>query len=246
MVDYNLGEQYADKFVSVKNEPLYDFNEFSYFGKDYLWTLPTEDALYDKLQNALSWVRTHTSTPNRTPTEDKPETPVKESVIEEPIPEQSIAVSSSQNSQQTTSTIGNFNVDKAIERLHYLTQFKLNDRYNTARWTKKNPYRSGSYCARAVSLAMEAGGLKTNWRPNYAGEYGPKLIKNGWKQLSDDVTDFKRGDVCVINGLGSKGHGHISMFDGKQWVSDFYQNSWDVYHGQSKRGKNAKFYRYKG
>jgi hypothetical protein len=37
MMDYNLGEKYADKFVSVINEPIYNFDEFSYFGKDALW-----------------------------------------------------------------------------------------------------------------------------------------------------------------------------------------------------------------
>ena len=72
------------------------------------------------------------------------------------------------------------------------------------------------------------------------------MVNNGWTQLPDDTTTFQRGDVCVIKGLGTKGRGHISMYDGKQWVSDFYQNGWDVYHGRAKRGKNTHFYRYNG
>ena len=75
---------------------------------------------------------------------------------------------------------------------------------------------------------------------------GPHLLKSGWVYLPDDTTNFQKGDICVIKGLGTKGHGHICMYDGKQWVSDFYQNSWDVYHGKAKRGVNTKFYRYSG
>jgi hypothetical protein len=40
MIDYNLGEKYADRFVSIDKIPINDFSnfdEFSYFGKDHLW-----------------------------------------------------------------------------------------------------------------------------------------------------------------------------------------------------------------
>lgn len=147
---------------------------------------------------------------------------------------------------QNTHQIGNFNVDKAIQELHYLTQFKLNSRYNKAKWTKKDTHVSGTHCARAVSLAMEAGGLNPKWRPTYAGDYGKPMTNNGWTQLPDNTSNFQKGDVCVIRGLGTNGEGHISMFDGQQWVSDFYQNSWNVYKGKAKRGINTRFYRYKG
>ena len=80
---------------------------------------------------------------------------------------------------------------------------------------------------------------------------GPYLLRAGWENLPDDTTNFQKGDICVIKGLGRRDKqgnpmGHICMYDGKQWVSDFYQRSWDVYHGQAKRGKNTKFYRYRG
>lgn len=247
MMDYNLGEKYSDRFVSVNNEPIYDFDEFSYFGKDALWEPQSEEDLYSRLQDALNWARNvQQSTGDQSDIEEPIDSDQPSSNTQEAPPESPSTPTYVQtNKPKYVSQIGNFNVDKAIDRLHYLTAFKLDDRYDTSQWTRKNPNRTGHWCSRAVTLALEAGGLQFT-RDNHAGNMGPHLLKSGWVYLPDDTTNFQKGDICVIKGLGAKGHGHICMYDGKQWVSDFYQRSWDVYHGQAKRGKNTKFYRYKG
>lgn len=259
MMDYNIGEKYQNKFVSVDNKPmlqLYDFDEFSYFGKDSVWE-PKEQDLQDWMDELREWVQkldTSKSKVDQTPIQlftdiYQSDDAIPSTKKQETKQETKQEVKSGNSTTQRI--IGDFNVEAAIDRLHYLTQFKLNSRYDTSKWTKKNPYSSGSKCGRAVTLALEAGGLNTQGRENYAGNQGKYLLKSGWQQLPDDVTDFKAGDICVIKGLGSKDKdgnriGHMAMFDGQQWVSDFYQKDWDVYHGQAKRGVNTHFYRYRG
>ncbi len=137
--------------------------------------------------------------------------------------------------------IGDFNVTKAIDYLNYLTNFDLN--YPNLS-VQKNPNKSAHKCATAIQLTMAAGGLDVSGRPSEAGNYGPFLLKNGWVRLPNN-TSFQKGDVCVTKGLGTKGYGHISMYNGQNWVSDFIQNSPLVY-SKAKIGTNTFFYRYKG
>lgn len=39
--------------------------------------------------------------------------------------------------------------------------------------------------------------------------------------------------------------GHISMYDGSRWVSDYIQSGWKQFRN-AKEGTNTFFYRYKG
>lgn len=52
-------------------------------------------------------------------------------------------------------------------------------------------------------------------------------MKNMGFSLLDDsaMQDPKRGDVAVFGKVGNHNSGHIQMYDGKQWVSDFKQNT---------------------
>ena len=51
----------------------------------------------------------------------------------------------------------------------------------------------------------------------------------------------KKGDVYVQDRTKSHVHGHIAMYSGKNWISDFVQNSDQVY--RSDAGKRY-YYRY--
>lgn len=93
-------------------------------------------------------------------------------------------------------------------------------------------------CAAYVRKAIEAGGLSTNGRPVSAYMYKDFLPKIGFKEIAEisgklkqkEWTDknAKSGDIAVMdNGK----HGHICMYNGKQWVSDFIQNNMWVYKG---------------
>jgi len=59
MIDYNLGEKYFDKFVSLSQDTENEFfDEFSHFGKDDVWEGPmrTND-LYSKLYSTINWAK---------------------------------------------------------------------------------------------------------------------------------------------------------------------------------------------
>lgn len=113
-----------------------------------------------------------------------------------------------------------FNIDAAVE---YLNKHAKNI--------------SGGMCARAVRQALEQGGLDTTGRPSSAYLYNNFLPKLGFKpilesgytgnSLPKDYTPQK-GDIVVIGANSKHKHGHIAMYNGSQWISDFKQKT---FHG---------------
>jgi hypothetical protein len=91
---------------------------------------------------------------------------------------------------------------------------------------KKDPEES---CAYAVRMAMdEGGGIDTTDHPVPAKDYGPYLEDYGFVAVpSDDMKNYmpQKGDVAVIQTYnGAKNtNGHIAMYTGQTWVSDFTQ-----------------------
>lgn len=87
---------------------------------------------------------------------------------------------------------------------------------------------STNKCALYVRLALAAGGLtsfNTN-HPGYAYQYGPYLTNAGFKSIGQaGCSAPKKGDVVVFQPIPGHTSGHIAMFNGSQWVSDFKQQS---------------------
>lgn len=92
--------------------------------------------------------------------------------------------------------------------------------------------RSIGLCATYVRKAMWAGGL--SFTPiNYAADYAPTLLRLGYlpfhatttKIIARDYSEFKPGDIVVWQASPGQSPpaGHIQMYDGKQWISDFKQ-----------------------
>lgn len=133
------------------------------------------------------------------------------------------------NSQPTTTSggasgSGDFNIQKAID---FIAGHAATD--------------STGWCARNVRAALEAGGLDTTGRPRYGGSYGPWLESHGWEK----VTDGSRlpGDVEVVSPTGGHPYGHIQMWGGDTYYSDFKQKEGGLIYGaDTKRTR----YRYKG
>jgi len=90
---------------------------------------------------------------------------------------------------------------------------------------KGSPGKCAAYCRRA----FEAGGVDTSGHPIDAKDYGPLLLKNGAVTVSQDGYTAAKGDVAVFAGSDSHPHGHIAVYDGKQWVSDFKQRNMSPY-----------------
>jgi len=94
---------------------------------------------------------------------------------------------------------------------------------------KNSGFQSRGRCAEAVRKAIEAGGIKLH-RHGSAKDYGASLLQAGFAIVR--TPDAQTGDVVVIDGFIGHRHGHIAMFNGDIWVSDFKQNS-NVYPGRS-------------
>ena len=82
-------------------------------------------------------------------------------------------------------------------------------------------------CAKYVRQALEAGGVYIPNNPELAKDYGPHLEKAGFHRLSPRPRpdyDAQKGDVVVIQSHPEVSRaGHIAIFNGKHWVSDFVQ-----------------------
>lgn len=91
----------------------------------------------------------------------------------------------------------------------------------------KSPTKSIGYCARYVRLALEAGGISVNKdRPKSAYEYAYWLYKyGGFSTLDKAGYKELHGDIVVFNRMNGHPDGHIAMWNGDNWVSDFIQNS---------------------
>ena len=119
-----------------------------------------------------------------------------------------------------------YNVDKAVA---YLTD-------------NAQP-KSQHECARYVRLAIQAGGCPTYIHPSSAKEYDTFLPKLGFKSIP--LTDYRpvKGDIIVIKPPQDQSgheHGHIAMFNGKKWISDFMQR--DMYGGSVYRKKGTDYH----
>ncbi|CNI95935.1 hypothetical protein [Yersinia vastinensis] len=116
---------------------------------------------------------------------------------------------------------------------------------------------SEGYCARYVKRAISAGGDISTW-PSIvsAKNYGSALIERGFR-IVDVNSGHISGDVVVIQGIRKSDfpvgeirkdhpHGHMAMFNGQQWVSDFKQNNGYYPGGDYRKAKPAYvFYRHK-
>jgi RHS repeat-associated protein len=120
---------------------------------------------------------------------------------------------------------GAYSIDNAINHL------------NSHAYSPDGPHKYGTgSCSPFVPNAINAGFGDNRIPTNLAGSaYGPSLLKAGFysvyiKSLAN-YTPLK-GDIAVMNGpLGGKTCntgiggicGHIQMYNGNQWVSDFFQ-----------------------
>ena len=90
------------------------------------------------------------------------------------------------------------------------------------------PHSKGE-CAKYARHAFEAGGMDTSGHPVDAKNWGPTLTRNGAVQVPQDGYTPQKGDVAVFDGNATHPIGHITLYDGNQWVSDFKQNQMNPY-----------------
>ena len=83
--------------------------------------------------------------------------------------------------------------------------------------------KSKTMCAWYVMRAMQYGGCPIGILPAYA--YNKTLPQMGFEEVSTTHYRPHLGDVSVLPACGKSPFGHIAIYDGKQWVSDFRQSS---------------------
>ena len=99
-------------------------------------------------------------------------------------------------------------------------------------------------CAAYVRQAIEAGGV-TLVRQASAKNYGDSLEKVAFREVRESEWDIVAGDVVVIQPIAGHPHGHMAMYNGSLWVSDFVQQR-GYYPGPSYRKQKppVAFYRH--
>ena len=83
---------------------------------------------------------------------------------------------------------------------------------------------STHWCAKYVREAIEAGGIILQMAAE-ARFYGPSLKAAGFGEVSPPGTPFRVGDVVIIQGASTIKEGHMAMFNGSIWVSDYRQTA---------------------
>lgn len=95
--------------------------------------------------------------------------------------------------------------------------------------TKAMHATSQSECAYYVRKAINAGGIPGSWGHAYQylekGSDGLNPLERMGFSLIDHNQGLQVGDIGVLNATKDHKYGHIQMWNGKQWVSDFGQNA---------------------
>ncbi len=100
---------------------------------------------------------------------------------------------------------------------------------------------STGYCARYVRQALEAGGMSTDNHPESACDYDTWLQTQGFRVVAVTGTYTPdAGDIVVFEALSGHAHGHIAMYNGQQWISDFVQS--DMYGSSAYRNNPNTVY----
>ena len=94
--------------------------------------------------------------------------------------------------------------------------------------------KSTGKCAMRVRQALEASGYQEPpGRPGSAYQYATTgfISKYGFERLNVDPISYKpqTGDISITDRFNNHQHGHIAIYDGKNWISDFKQKSINIY-----------------
>ena len=90
---------------------------------------------------------------------------------------------------------------------------------------------SSHHCALFCRLGMEAAGMSTADRPlsGDAADYGPFLLRHGAHVVPLNSYTPQVGDTVIFDKTAQHPNGHMEMYDGHHWVSDFMQHSFSPY-----------------
>ena len=99
--------------------------------------------------------------------------------------------------------------------------------------------QSHGKCATFCRRGFEAGGFDSFGRPRDAGDYGPFLRRRGAEVVSEKDYVPERGDIVVFQKTKVHPAGHIEIYDGKEWSSDFKQKHMAPYRDPRSAGAHT-------
>src|SRR5437879_6200418 len=94
-------------------------------------------------------------------------------------------------------------------------------------------------CAEYTRKAIESGGVLLA-RHLYAKDYGAGLRAAGFLSLGQISAGYLPGDVVIVDAIEGHPSGHIAMFNGASWISDFKQQH-GLYPGAAYRSKRPRY-----
>ncbi|SHK07420.1 glycoside hydrolase family 19 protein [Chryseobacterium polytrichastri] len=133
-------------------------------------------------------------------------------------------VKKAESKEQKIDKSGSYDIEKAVAHLN-----------------KNALPKSNSQCALYVRQAINAGGIYN--LSGHAREYynTDKLVKSGFTKIGTNIEsiNLEKGDIAAFSGVKGHSYGHIAMWNGSQWVSDFKQKSFWVANQYSVEKKYA-------
>ena len=103
---------------------------------------------------------------------------------------------------------------------NHLPYYYINDSVTTYAINNAE-VKSRTMCAGYVIKAMWHGGCPIGLVPAYA--YNKVLPQMGFEEITEDVYKPMKGDISVVPSNTTHPFGHIAIYNGKQWISDFKQ-----------------------
>ena len=107
--------------------------------------------------------------------------------------------------------------------LLYIRHCEWNPEVAASYATNNAESKSVGLCGLYVRKAIIAGGIPLYWGGN-AWSYKYTLPILGFERINKDEK-LIIGDIAVFQPIGGRKFGHIAMWNGKQWISDFKQKS---------------------
>lgn len=114
-----------------------------------------------------------------------------------------------------------------IIHLFYLRNCSWNPDEAARYVTEHAEKKSVGLCALYVRKAIMAGGVPLYWGGN-ACHYKYVLPIIGFEEIEKE-SKRKKGDIVVFQSTRSRKYGHIAIWNGTRWVSDFKQRSFYVH-----------------
>jgi len=148
--------------------------------------------------------------------------------------------------------IGNWDVGKFVQRLHYWQSNICKAKGKQ----RKKPGGGCSSCTGVINRALKDTGFGEKYWGQYPWEvYSKFKLGDDFVEISSGLnvtnkTEFSlgninRGDICVMWGMGKVYPYHTCAYDGNNWYSDFKQNSCNVYKSSSECRMEWHLFRHK-